>query len=106
MKNAEFVVSRVNKFGKISPPKRWKRHHFFDGNREFHVSRSTVTAKKYGIEIEEDKVEYSEEKKHQTERELFYKIHEVANTFFFSRNSLGNEEGKIGLSISKNERLR
>jgi DNA primase len=44
-------------------------------------------AKKYGIEIEEDQIEYSEEqKKAQTERE-FFKIHDVANTF--SRNSLG-----------------
>ena len=63
-------------------------------------------AKKYGIEIEEDKVEYSEEqKKAQTERELLYKIHEVANTFF-QEILWENEEGKaIGLSYFKEREL-
>lgn len=63
-------------------------------------------AKKYGIEIEEDKVEYSEEqKKAQTERELLYKIHEVANTFF-QEILWKNEEGKaIGLSYFKEREL-
>ena len=63
-------------------------------------------AKKYGIEIEEDKVEYSEEqKKAQTERELLYKIHEVANTFF-QEILWDNEEGKaIGLSYFKEREL-
>lgn len=63
-------------------------------------------AKKYGIEIEEEKVEYSEEqKKAQTERELLYKIHEVANTFF-QEILWENEEGKaIGLSYFKEREL-
>lgn len=63
-------------------------------------------AKKYGIEIEEDQVEYSEEqKKAQTERELLYKIHEVANTFF-QEILWENEEGKaIGLSYFKEREL-
>jgi DNA primase len=40
-------------------------------------------AKKYGIEIEEDQREISEEAKNaQTEKDLLYKIHEVANTYF------------------------
>lgn len=64
-------------------------------------------AKKYGIEIEEDKVEYSEEqKKAQTERELLFKIHEVANNFF-QETLWENEEGKaIGLSYFKERELR
>lgn len=63
-------------------------------------------AKKYGIEIEEDKIEYSDEqKKAQTERELLYKIHEVANTFF-QEILWENEEGKtIGLSYFKEREL-
>lgn len=63
-------------------------------------------AKKYGIEVEEDKVEYSEEqKKAQTEKELLYKIHEVANTFF-QEILWENEEGKaIGLSYFKEREL-
>jgi DNA primase len=40
-------------------------------------------AKKYGIEIEEDVQEISEaEKESRNQRELLYKIHEVANNFF------------------------
>ena len=63
-------------------------------------------AKKYGIEIEEDKIEYSDEqKKAQTERELLYKIHEVANTFF-QEILWENEEGRaIGLSYFKEREL-
>ncbi len=63
-------------------------------------------AKKYGIEIEEDQVEYSEEqKKAQSEREILYKIHEVANTFF-QEILWENEEGKaIGLSYFKEREL-
>ncbi len=63
-------------------------------------------AKKYGIEIEEDQVEYSEEqKKAQSEREILYKIHEVANTFF-QENLWGTEEGKtIALSYFKEREL-
>lgn len=63
-------------------------------------------AKKYGIEIEEDKVEYSEEqKKAQSEREILYKIHEVANTFF-QENLWETQEGKtIALSYFKEREL-
>ena len=63
-------------------------------------------AKKYGIEIEEDQVEYSEEqKKAQSEREILYKIHEVANTFF-QENLWKTEEGKtIALSYFKEREL-
>ena len=63
-------------------------------------------AKKYGIEIEEDQIEYSEEqKKAQTERELLYKIHDVANNFF-QEILWENEEGKaIGLSYFKEREL-
>ena len=63
-------------------------------------------AKKYGIEIEEDHVEYSEEqKKDQSEREILYKIHEVANTFF-QENLWETEEGKtIALSYFKEREL-
>ena len=63
-------------------------------------------AKKYGIEIEEDQVEYSEEqKKAQSEREILYKIHEVANSFF-QENLWETEEGKtIALSYFKEREL-
>lgn len=63
-------------------------------------------AKKYGIEIEEDQIEFSEEqKKVQSERELLYKIHEVANAFF-QETLWENEEGKtIGLSYFKEREL-
>lgn len=64
-------------------------------------------AKKYGIEIEEDKREFSEEAKiAQSERDLLYKIHEVANEFF--QNILWeNEEGRsIGLSYFRERELK
>ncbi|WP_313599519.1 DNA primase [Epilithonimonas vandammei] len=64
-------------------------------------------AKKYGIEIEENVREYSEkEKQSQTERDLLYKIHEVANDFF--QDQLWNsEEGRmIGFSYFKERELR
>lgn len=64
-------------------------------------------AKKYGIEIEEDQREFSEEAKiAQSERDLLYKIHEVANDFY--QNFLWEvEEGKsIGLSYFKERELR
>ncbi len=64
-------------------------------------------AKKYGIEIEEDQREYSEEAKQaQSERDLLYKIHEVANDFY--QNQLwDSEEGKmIGLSYFKERELK
>jgi DNA primase len=50
-------------------------------------------AKKYGIEVEEDKRELSEEeKKLQTDRDLLYKIHEVANDF--PKPNVGNRRRK------------
>lgn len=64
-------------------------------------------AKKYGIEIEEDQKDFSEEAKiAQSERDQLYKIHEVANDFF--QNFLWEvEEGKnIGLSYFKERELR
>ncbi|KQT26217.1 DNA primase [Chryseobacterium sp. Leaf405] len=64
-------------------------------------------AKKYGIEIEEDQREFSEEAKNaQSERDTLYKIHEIANDYF--QNFLWEEEeGKsIGLSYFKERELR
>ena len=64
-------------------------------------------AKKYGIEIEETVREYSEEEKNQqTEKDLLYKIHEVANNFFQDQ-LWETEEGKsIGYSYFKERELR
>ena len=60
-------------------------------------------AKKYGIEIEEDQVEYSEEqKKAQSEREILYKIHEVANTF--SKKIFGKPKKEKPLPLLFQER--
>ncbi|WP_312077288.1 DNA primase [Chryseobacterium sp.] len=64
-------------------------------------------AKKYGIDIEEDRQEFSEEAKQaQTDRELLYKIHEVANDYF--QNILWeNQEGRsIGLSYFRERELK
>lgn len=63
-------------------------------------------AKKYGIEIEEDKRELTvEEKQSQTDKELLYKIHEIANGFF--QEQLQAEEGRaIGYSYFKERELR
>lgn len=64
-------------------------------------------AKKYGIEIEEDQREFSEEAKNaQSERDILYKIHEIANDYF--QNILWeNEEGKsIGLSYFRERELK
>lgn len=64
-------------------------------------------AKKYGIEIEEDQREYSEEAKQaNTERDTLYKIHEVANNYF-QEILWDSEEGKsIGLSYFKERELK
>jgi DNA primase len=64
-------------------------------------------AKKYGIEIEENIREYSEEEKQsQTEKDLLYKIHEVANDFFQDQ-LWESEEGKmIAYSYFKERELR
>lgn len=64
-------------------------------------------AKKYGIEIEEDKRELTEdEKQSQTDKELLFKIHEIANDFY--QNQLWeSEEGRaIGYSYFKERELR
>ncbi|ACU07913.1 DNA primase [Flavobacteriaceae bacterium 3519-10] len=63
-------------------------------------------AKKYGIEIEEDKRELTvEEKQSQTDKEVLYKIHEIANSFF--QEQLETEEGRaIGYSYFKERDLR
>lgn len=64
-------------------------------------------AKKYGIEIEEDKRELTEdEKQSQTDRELLYKIHEIANDYF-QQQMFETEEGKtIAYSYFKERELR
>ncbi|MBF8456458.1 DNA primase [Kaistella sp. G5-32] len=64
-------------------------------------------AKKYGIEIEEDLREQTEEQKQsQTEKELLYKIHEIANDFFQDQ-MFETEEGKtIAYSYFKERELR
>ena len=64
-------------------------------------------AKKYGIEIEEDKRELTEdEKQSQTDKEMLFKIHEIANDFY--QNQLWeSEEGRaIGYSYFKERELR
>lgn len=64
-------------------------------------------AKKYGIEIEELKKDLTEEeKKAQTDKDLLYKIHEVANDFF--QNQLyETEEGRnIGFSYFRERELK
>lgn len=64
-------------------------------------------AKKYGIEIAEDQREFSEEAKNaQSERDILYKIHEVANDYF--QNILWeNDEGRaIGLSYFRERELK
>lgn len=64
-------------------------------------------AKKYSIDVEEEKRELSEEEKQAfTEKDLLYKIHEVANDFFIEQLHQ-TEEGKlIGLSYFKERELR
>ena len=64
-------------------------------------------AKKYGIEIEEDRRELSEEEKQsQTDKEILYKIHEIANDFF-QQQLFETEEGKsVGYSYFKERELR
>lgn len=64
-------------------------------------------AKKYGIEIEEDKRELTEEEKQsQTDKEILYKIHEIANDFF-QEQLFETEEGRsIGYSYFKERELK
>lgn len=64
-------------------------------------------AKKYGIEVEEDRRELSEEEKQsQTDRELLYKIHEVANTYYQEQMRETEEGQTIGLAYFKERELR
>lgn len=64
-------------------------------------------AKKYGIEVEETVYEQTEEQKlAQTERDMLFKIHEVANNFF-QEQLYETEEGKsIGYSYFKERELK
>lgn len=64
-------------------------------------------AKKYGIEIEEDQQDFSEEAKHaQTEKDQLYKIHEVAN-HYFQETLWNSDEGKsIGLAYFRERELK
>ena len=64
-------------------------------------------AQKYGIEIEEDKREFTEEQKQaQTDKELLYKIHEIANDYFQDQ-MFETEEGRtIAYSYFKERELR
>lgn len=64
-------------------------------------------AKKYGIEIEETEVQLTDEQKAaQSERDLLYKINEIANDFF-QEQLYHTEEGKaVGLSYFKERELR
>lgn len=64
-------------------------------------------AKKYAIEIEEDTRELTEdEKKSQTDKELLYKIHEIASNFF-QEQLFETEVGRtIGYSYFKERGLR
>ncbi|MCJ7935266.1 MAG: DNA primase [Chryseobacterium sp.] len=64
-------------------------------------------AKKYGIEIEEDQREISEEAKNaQTEKDLLYKIHEVANNYFQEILWSAEDGRSIGLSYFKERELK
>lgn len=64
-------------------------------------------AKKYGIEVEETITEQTEEQKAaQTERDLLYKIHEVANDFFQDQLYNSEEGRSIGLSYFKEREVR
>ena len=64
-------------------------------------------AKKYGIEIEENLRELTEEeKKAQTDKDLLYKIHEVAN-HFYQEQLYDTEEGQlIGWAYFKERELK
>lgn len=64
-------------------------------------------AKKYGIEIEEDlRQQTPEQKQSQTDKELLYKIHEVANDFF-QEQMFNTDEGKtIAYPYFKERELR
>ena len=64
-------------------------------------------AQKYGIEIEEDKREQTDEQKQaQTDKELLYKIHEIANDFFQNQMFETEEGTTIAYSYFKERELR
>ncbi|MGL6037837.1 MAG: CHC2 zinc finger domain-containing protein, partial [Soonwooa sp.] len=64
-------------------------------------------AKKYGIPVEEDIVEMSPEQKQQRDqKDLIYKIHEVANDFFIEQLWDAEEGQQIGLSYFRERELR
>lgn len=64
-------------------------------------------AKKYGIEVEEHKRELTEEEKNaQNEKDLLYKIHEIANHYFQEQLWEDQEGRTIGLSYFKERELR
>lgn len=64
-------------------------------------------AKKYGIEVEEHQQQLTdEEKKNQTDKDLLYKIHEVANQFFQEQLQNTEEGQMIGLSYFKERELK
>ena len=64
-------------------------------------------AKKYGIEIEEDLRELTEaQKQAQTDKELLYKIHEIANDFFQDQLFKTEEGTTIAYSYFKERELR
>lgn len=64
-------------------------------------------AKKYGIPVEEDALELSDEQKQaQSEKEQLYKIHEIANDFF-QHQLLETDEGRtIGYAYFKEREVR
>lgn len=64
-------------------------------------------AQKYGIPVEEDIVEMSPEQKQQRDqKDLIYKIHEVANDFFIEQLWDAEEGQQIGLSYFRERELR
>ena len=64
-------------------------------------------AKKYGIEVEEDRRELTEEqKKAQTDKELLYKVHEIAGNFFEGQLHNSDEGRSVGYSYFQERGLR
>lgn len=64
-------------------------------------------AKKYGIEVEETIRQLSEEEKIQeSDRDLLYKIHEIANEYFQDQLHQSEEGISIGLSYFKERELK
>lgn len=64
-------------------------------------------AKKYGIAVEEDKRELTDEQKQaQSDRDLLYKIHEIANDFFQNQLFETEEGQSIAYSYFKQRELR